>query len=221
MVWSSVHETEALPMIIKDQKLLNIISYIRATYGCHTFILYGSRARGDETYASDYDLIAIRDDGDMQRHCELFENDFIDAFIYSEKAIENPDDSFMRIKDGIVIYQKEDLGNQLLHKVKEKYSQGPKKISQLERQVITTWSNKMLKRAATEDIDGNYRRHWLLFDLLEAYFHLRDKWYLGPKESFQWLKSNDPTTYSLFDISLRPEASLSNIHALVDKVISA
>ena len=32
-------------------------------HGCHTVILYGSRARGDATEASDYDILGIRDSG--------------------------------------------------------------------------------------------------------------------------------------------------------------
>ena len=50
----------------------------------------------------------------------------------------------------------------------------------------------MLERATKNDTEGKYRKIWLLNDLLSIYFILRDKWYLGPKESFAYLKINEP-----------------------------
>jgi len=58
-------------------------------------------------------------------------------------------------------------------------------------------------RTKTEDIEGNFCRHWLLHDLLECYFKIRDQWYLGPKESFKWLKKNDEKTYQIFDAAVK------------------
>ena len=40
---------------------------LRLTYGCHTAILYGSRARDDWEARSDIDVIALRDTGGRQR----------------------------------------------------------------------------------------------------------------------------------------------------------
>ncbi|BAZ21637.1 hypothetical protein NIES4073_25150 [Kalymmatonema gypsitolerans NIES-4073] len=47
----------------------------------------------------------------------------------------------------------------------------------------------MLKRISQRDIEADYRRVWLLYTLLEDYFALRQKWYLGSKESWNWLKT--------------------------------
>jgi predicted nucleotidyltransferase len=199
--------------------LQNIVSQLQNKYGCHTVILYGSRARGDANQTSDYDITAICPEGEAERYCDFINDAYVDAFIYPEAHTEKPDDSFIRMKDGIVICQKNTLGDQLLKKIQERYANGPKKIPAWEKNVISTWSNKMLKRCETADIDGNYRRHWLLFDLLQAYFQLRDLWYTGPKESFQYLKQNDPTTYLLFDKALKPNASVGDIKDLVKNVI--
>lgn len=65
---------------------------------------------------------------------------------------------------------------------------------------------------------GNFRRHWLLHDLLECYFKLRDSWYLGPKESFNWLKNNDTQTYAAFNDALKPNADLNQIEQLIKLV---
>ena len=50
-------------MTSRDPVLQQIIDELRATHGCHTFILYGSRARGDFTPSSDYDILGIRPSG--------------------------------------------------------------------------------------------------------------------------------------------------------------
>lgn len=78
---------------------------------------------------------------------------------------------------------------------------------------------KMFQRAKQDDIEGNFRRHWLLHDLLECYFKLRDMWYLGPKESFKWLKSHDNDTYQSFKRSLNNDFSLKNTRSLIDRAI--
>jgi len=77
----------------------------------------------------------------------------------------------------------------------------------------------MLHRASQNDIEGNFRRHWLLHDLLECYFKMRDIWYLGPKESFLWLSKNDVVAYSLFESALNINATLNEIEKLITHVL--
>src|SRR5262249_48188188 len=149
---------------IQDPKLLRIAHDIQEKHGCHTIILYGSHARGESTEASDYDIIALRENGEMERDCRLFEETYLDIFVYPEDQVENPDTSLIRIKDGIVIFQKGNLGDRLLKAVRELFNKGPKPMPAWEKKVIVTWSEKMLSRAKIGDIEGNFRRHWLLFD---------------------------------------------------------
>lgn len=76
----------------------------------------------------------------------------------------------------------------------------------------------MLARAKENDIEGNFRRHWLLHELLECYFKLRDAWHLGPKESFKWLKIYDLPVYYAFEEALKPSAELESIEKLITLV---
>lgn len=206
--------------LFNDKILLKITHNLEKKHGCHTILLYGSRARGESTSASDYDIIAVRKSGEFERDCRIFDGCYLDAFIYSEQAIQNPDISFVRIKDGIVVCQRENIGSELLRKVKEIFRQGPPQTPAWEKHEIISWFGKMLTRAKENDIEGNFRRHWLLHDLLECYFKLRDFWYLGPKESFGWLKINDPLVYLAFEIALKSDASLSDIEKLVGAVLA-
>lgn len=202
-----------------DDPLLKKIEHdIIQNYKCHTIILYGSRARGEATSTSDYDIIAIRKNGELERDCRLFENFYLDIFVYSEEAVKNPDTSLIRIKDGIVLRQKNNMGDDLLTKIKSIFNAGPTATPAWEKHEINTWVMKMLNRAKQNDIEGNFRRHWLLHDLLECYFKLRDKWYLGPKESFQWLNKNDLKIYSAFNEALKPDATFDEIEQLISYV---
>jgi predicted nucleotidyltransferase len=198
-----------------------IRDHLKNKYNCHTIIIYGSFARGEESITSDCDLIGIRESGDFERDCEIFEGIYLDAFIYSEAMVSSPDVSLIRIKDGIVLCQKNDIGEELLKKIKDIFNTGPMKTPEWEKHEISTWLNKMLMRAKQSDIEGHFRRHWLLHDLLECYFKLRDQWYLGPKESFQWLRNQDLYTYDAFSKALIPDASLDSIKLLIERVIAA
>ena len=200
-----------------DPILEKVVNHSKQTYNCHTIILYGSRARGDETLTSDYDIIAIRDKGEMERDCRKLEGVFLDIFIYSMEEIKNPSD-FLRIKDGIVICQKDNIGSELLEKVRDAYLKGPVPIKNWEKQMIIAWGEKMLERANIRDVEGNFRAHWLIYDLLEGYFQLRGLWYLGPKEAFQWLKTNDSAVYELFENILRQGIDLKQLKKLTEKV---
>lgn len=202
-----------------SDELLDIIKRdIVENYKCHTIILYGSRARGEHTPTSDYDIIAIRDIGDLERDCRLFKGFYLDIFVYSEEAVKNPDSTLIRIKDGIVLCQKDHVGDVLLKKINSIFKSGPPETPHWEKHEINTWIMKMLHRAKQCDIEGNFRRHWLLHDLLECYFKLRDAWYLGPKESFQWLKINDISTYMAFDKALKSDADFNSIQNLINLI---
>ncbi len=202
-----------------NDPILNIIvDDLIKHYQCHTIILYGSRARSEATDTSDYDIIALREKGEMERDCRYIEGFYLDIFIYPESISQHVDTSLIRIKDGIVLCQKNNIGDDLLNKVKSLFRDGPSNTPAWEKHEINTWVMKMFDRAKQQDIEGHFRRHWLLYDLLECYFKLRDLWYLGPKESFQWLKNNDSKTYMAFDEALKPDASLNELKTLISCV---
>lgn len=204
--------------MIYDPLLDKIQQELVNNYKCHTIILYGSRARGDNAETSDYDIVALREKGDLERDCRFIDGVYLDIFIYSENIVQNPDNYLMRIKDGIVLRQKDNLGNTLLQKIHTIFNAGPAPTPEWEKHEINQWILKMFDRAKQDDIEGNFRRHWLLHDLLECYFKLRNLWYLGPKESFKTLKQNDPATYVAFEKALKNEASFESIELLINNV---
>lgn len=190
------------------------------THACHTVILYGSRSRGAETADSDYDLIGFSDSGKSYRVAEVIDGQYIDAFVYGSDALNGRDLEFLRIRDGRILVEKDAAGSDLLKRLQELFQKGPDPLSESDINLQKVWVEKMLGRIKRHDIEGNFRRVWLQHDLLEMYFSLRTRWYLGPKESFVWLAEHDGTTFDLFQKALAPESSLSDLELLARRVVA-
>jgi len=197
-----------------DPVLAEIIFLLQQTYNTPTIILYGSRARGNQTESSDYDLACFGKNSNTVRHAEIRNGAYIDAFVYPQEKLENPDKSLLHIRHGVVITQESTLGDKCLEKIDFIYRQGPEPLPQCEIEVKRVWIDKMLDRITTLDIEGQYRRVWLLFAMLEIYFALRNLWYLGPKESFAWLKENDRNVHQAFESALAQDHDLERIKSL-------
>lgn len=177
-------------------------------HGCHTMILYGSRARGDATLHSDVDLIGIRDDGPAVRDARVVDGIYLDAFIYPEAMLRTPEPSLLRVLGGIVIRERDGLGSALLTQLRALHDRGPTPLPDDERRALVIWSQKMLDRfRGQRGLEADYRRMFLLIQALEDYFVLRNAWFRGSKEAFAWLLQHDSSTYALFERAALPGAS--------------
>jgi hypothetical protein len=190
-------------------------------HGCHTWILYGSLARGDAHLTSDIDLFGIRDGGEPDHDTRMWNGRFLDVFIYPAASFETVGEDWLQLRGGRVLREKDGLAARILSQVEMVYQAGPQPFAQHERQVLITWLHKMAERIGgrgPDDIEAHYRRAWLLTQILEDYFRLRDRWYRGPRESLLWLKAEEPAVYALFAEALAPGADLAAIRRLVDGV---
>jgi predicted nucleotidyltransferase len=209
-------------LVHEDSHLERFVNILEQEHRCHTIILYGSRARGLHSPNSDYDLLGIRRDGDDTRDARLVDGVFLDAFIKSEKTIAEGAHAFLHIRDGIVLRDPDGMGARLLSDVAMALESPPPDVSPAEIEARRTWCTKMLGRirgASADDIEAHYRRHWLLVDLLEFYFVLRRRHYLGSKESFRWLAENDAMAYRAFAAALVPGADVAEIERVVGVVV--
>ena len=201
-----------------DPLLNTIVENLKTDHGCHTIILYGSRARGDETPASDYDLLGVKESGEPLRDARLWNSVYLDIFIYPESKLQAPDETMLHVRSGKVLLQKDTLATQFLSRLEQIYKTGPKKLPPDEIQARKVWAGKMLNRARAEDAEGNFRRAWLLTALLEDYFAIRGEWYRGPKESLKWLQINQPKLFEAYDQALKPASPLSTLEALAKEI---
>ncbi|HEY4943105.1 MAG TPA: nucleotidyltransferase domain-containing protein [Rhizomicrobium sp.] len=196
--------------------LAAVVKEFQRKHRCHTLILYGSQARGEATRASDYDLLGVRDKGEVVRDARLWRGVYLDFFAYPERKAKA--EQLMHVRGGKVLRQKGGFGDRLLARIEKAYAAGPKPLPPDELQARKVWARKMLARARVGDAEGNYRRAWLLTALLENYFAGRGRWYEGSKASLRWLRENDPKASALFEKALKPGARLSTIAALVERI---
>jgi hypothetical protein len=191
--------------------LASLCLYLKDKFGCRTAILYGSRARGDWDAASDIDVLAFAEGGEAGHVAHRWGDLFLDLFVYPPGTA--PDDAWLRLHGGRVLFQHDAEGEATLAAVAAIYDAGPAPIDAAEAQTQRLWLEKMLARAEKGDPEGDYRRHWLLKDMLEIYFALRGKWYLGPKRSLALIEREAPAHYEAFCKALKPTASLADIKA--------
>jgi hypothetical protein len=181
-------------------------------------ILYGSRARGDATAESDYDVAGIRAGGPSVRDARPWRDSYLDAFIYPESAVATASEERLHWLGGRVLLEQEGLGRRLLAALATVEAAGPQPLAEDDAATRRVWLGKMVERAGRGDLEGHYRRAWLLFQALEDYFALRGRWYRGPKEGFAWLKAHDPETLAVFEAALAPDAPIAALRALAARV---
>jgi hypothetical protein len=195
--------------------LADLSDVLRERYGCHTAILYGSRAIGDPKPTSDFDIAGFAATASVERIAGKWRTSYVDAFIYPESRLESPDQDLLSLCSGLVLFERDGAGQRLLDQLQQLQLKGPAALSENEAIVRRRWAWKMLERAETEDAEGNFRRAWLLTALLEDYFALRNMWYQGPKKSLAYLRSEASDVYNAFEIALRPGASLGAVRNAV------
>jgi uncharacterized protein len=186
---------------------------------CHTVILYGSRVRGGASPGSDWDVVGIRREGASVREARPLGDGWLDAFVHPEAHFEKLDEGSLRFLNGKVLVDQHGFGAALLKRIAAFEKQGPPPLGEGDESAMRAWYPKMLARIARGDVEASYRRAWLLFDSLEAWFRLRRRWYRGPKESLAWLAANEPAVHETFARALDPAATHDDLQALVACVL--
>lgn len=209
---------KAPPFVHEDPFLQTAVREFASKYKCHTVLLYGSRARGDATRQSDYDLMGVRKSGPKLRVAEKRGPHYLDGFVFAEKDLQKLGEQHLYMKEARVLVDPSGYGSKLLRKLGALAKQPPKRLAADEANTRRVWAHKMLERIALGDIEANYRRSWLHETLLIDYFELRQLRFGGSKESFAWLKKHDRATYQLFDHVLSRPTELALLKKLVARV---
>lgn len=200
-------------------KLTQIINELKTNFHCHTVVLYGSRARGDWSDSSDFDILGVSDDiAKVTRHAYKLEDSFVDGFVYPTSALKEIDASHLYMRDGKVLFERDSFGTELLNKIAAVYSTGPV-VPEDELNMKKVWAEKMLERVRRGDAEGEYRRHWLIYALLEDYFTFRGLWYEGPKKAFSYLSQNDMEVYNQFLTVFNSPKSIDELEKLAKLIV--
>ena len=204
-----------------DAVLENILIKLKSQFACHTAILYGSRARGDFSANSDYDVLGVSQlVDDVVRDARKFRGKYVDVFVYPEVALRRPVEAHLFIRGGMVLFEKNGFGTKFLKKLDRIYSKGPTPNLKSEIQVKKIWAEKMFSRAKLRDPEGNYRRLWLITSLLPDYFAIRNKWYMGSKAGLAELKRMDAKTHELYLKALEHPFDDANLRKLISRITS-
>jgi len=196
-----------------------LVDEFRRTHSVHTLILYGSLARGDANAESDIDVAGFADVAATERDARLWNGRFLDGFVYPTALAQAPEDlDFLKLCGGRVLLDERQLALPLLEHLAARERQGPPAPGKGDQQMRRMWARKMLARIRRGDVEAAYRRHWLLYQLLEDYFALRGEWYRGPKLALADLRQRAPATFAAFERALEPGAPLESLDALVDQV---
>jgi hypothetical protein len=195
--------------------LTRLCAELVRVHQAHTILLYGSRANGTEGPHSDYDIAGFAPVTRIHRDTRVIDGEYLDVFVYPETALEAPADEHLKLRGAVVLAQRDETATRFLAALEALHQRGPRPLPPDELAVLRSWAWKMNARLKRGDLEGNYRRAWLLTALLEDYFHLRGHWFEGPKRSFLWLAEHDPAAHAAFERALAPGAPASAIEALV------
>ncbi|MDF1929612.1 hypothetical protein PGH45_05430 [Legionella pneumophila] len=120
--------------------------------------------------------------------------------------------------DGIVLKEKEQFGTSLLKQINAMVLIPPQ-LAEYELEVRRVWYEKMLMRAKISDVDGMYRRVWIVHTLIEDYFAFRHLRYLGPKKSFEYLREYDGNVLKLYESVLNNMRDIEQLEQLIKVVL--
>jgi hypothetical protein len=196
-----------------------LVDDLRRTHGVHTLVLYGSHAVGDATAESDIDVAGFADVPETVRDARIWNGMFLDAFVYPTALAQAPDVEMLKMCGGRTLLDERGIAGSLLERLAVLDRQGPPPLPESELRMRRVWARKMLGRVRRGDTEAQYRRHWLLYQLLEDYFALRGVRYRGPKRALADLRIGDAAAFTAFERALAPSASLDTLDALVDHVV--
>lgn len=199
--------------------LVAVVDELLRVHGVHTVILYGSRARGDDNAQSDLDVASFADVPRTLRDARVWRGIFLDGFVYPTAVTESSDPDLLKLCGARVLLDERGLAGALIERMNAIDRAGPVALPEDEQRMRRVWAHKMLARIERDDIEARYRRHWLLYSLLEDHFALKGRWYRGPKLALAELERGDTETFAAFERALDPAASSDAVVALVDRVI--
>ena len=108
---------------------------------------------------------------------------------------------FLNIKDGKLLYDENDLGKGILSLCKEKYKEGPNKISIEEKRFQTNQLlsdiSRLKNKDEYEDFEYNFLIYMYLNKIIKMHYLINDIWLPKDKKLLKSLKMQEPTLYKL------------------------
>jgi hypothetical protein len=158
----------------------DLIEHLVAEHAACVVILYGSAARGELTPESDIDVVCFREGPDRYPLSYHWRGLLVDAWIHPLSDAAGDARDFSKLDGGRVLLDSEARGQELLDRVNDELGRPPEALAPREERHRRAWVWKMFDRARRGGPEGDYRRHWLLYDLPETWCDLTRRRYFGP-----------------------------------------
>lgn len=210
-----------------------IIGYLDENYGCHTVLLYGSRALGTNRPDSDWDILALNR-GHIREiaHTVLVGVGEINAYIYSQNMVAfnsrqtsplyGEMNEFVRLRHAKVLAQELDWGTQIIRTANAIYQHGPLSLQESDLIHMYHYLGKTLLSAVTnETAEAGYRNismHRLLFYSFRFYFSTRRLWIPSEKDGMEHIRVHDRDIYEQFLACESKPYNARTILRLIDMV---
>lgn len=213
----------------------NLIDFLEEKFGCHTLILYGSRAIGTHQPESDWDVLGLyRGSKLISFHQAVPGVGEVNAYIYPESwaqynarmpsPLYHPAEDFVRLKQGKVLTQELNWGDYILQQAKKIYEQGPPALTEEEREQMRYHvGSHLLDVVLNEARDPAWRNlayHRIMTLCFRFYFQYRQLWVPSGRDGFAYIRTHDDTIYRQFLVceTQRDKAPLETLIAMVTNV---
>jgi len=210
-----------------------LVEFFGAAFGCHTLVLYGSRATGLAKEGSDWDIIGVNDWNRRSWYNDTIqgvEGD-VNAFIYPEAGMRsahmadilNLKQFCFGIRTGVVLCEKDGLGQKIVAAANTIYATPPAPLTPGFAQTVQHYFDDVvigtMQKPHVPDLVKQYRHHEAIVKSLFNYFSLRGKLRPPAKEACIYLRDHDHEGYVKFCRAAAPNASTEALAAWLKHVM--
>lgn len=189
---------------------INVIEKLKQDENIKSIIHVGSSKNlisNPNFKVNDIDLFIIVDKQEINqiRKIEKINNIEFDFNYISIKGsydfIESKTYFFLKIKDGNILYDVDNVGKKILDLCEEKYLEGPDKIS-LEDKLFQVNQlrcdiSRLKDKNEYEDFEYDFLIYMYLYKVIKTYYLINDMWIPKDKKLIKSLKNQNPTLYEI------------------------
>jgi hypothetical protein len=200
--------------------------------GCHTVLLYGSRALDTAREDSDWNVIAMHDGTAIRwHHGEVSGVGFVNATLYPTKSLEVNMEGMLGLRayapslsKAIVLVEREGWGERIIARAQELATELPEPPMPTFRDMVQRYYRDRVlapqTNMALSPLSRAAYRHEGLIKSLNHYFTLRSKRLPAFREALEYMATEDPQAHALYAAALRPDASVEALSAWLDRVLA-
>jgi predicted nucleotidyltransferase len=203
-------------MIKKElkNKVEAIIKVLKKRYESEVIIITGSRAVGDYTPTSDWDIYVFSNKKAFNEFPEEFKSwlpgilkkEDLDIYVNNFNKEGYPQKLYRDLRNSEVVLDKNSFGKKLRSEAIRRSKKKPKRWTKAYAQWRINKSQRYIKKFNELLKIKNYLELFLRIswyydeNLLEWWFGIRNEWRLRPQQAFSYIKKKDPKFYRQLNI---------------------